>query len=255
MICLCKHKHLTLLAERRMSEKDLKGSLDSLTEGILYIVSTPIGNLEDITLRALRVLKEVDFVCAEDTRKTRILFNHYTIQTPLTSYFEHNEQLKTPGIIQALREGKKVAIVSEAGTPAISDPGYRLISQAIKESIPVIPIPGPSAAITALSISGLPVHRFAFEGFLPAKPGKRKNFIKKISSEDRTLIFYESPYRIIDTIRDLKEILGDRRAVLCREITKLYEEKLYGFLSTILDHIEKKKLKGEITIIVEGKRD
>jgi 16S rRNA (cytidine1402-2'-O)-methyltransferase len=223
--------------------------------GILYIVATPIGNLEDITLRALRILKEVDLVCSEDTRKTRILLNHYNIETPATSYFEHNELKKTPHIIQQLKSCKKIALVTDAGTPTISDPGYRLVSQAIKEEIPIIPIPGPSAAITTLSISGLPVHRFAFEGFLPSKSGKRINFLKKLCDEERTLIFYESPYRIIVTIRDLIEIFGERRAVFCREITKIHEEKIYGCLSSILEKIEKRPIKGEITLIVEGKKN
>jgi 16S rRNA (cytidine1402-2'-O)-methyltransferase len=222
--------------------------------GTLYVVSTPIGNLEDITLRALRILKESDLICAEDTRKTRILLNHYNITTPATSYFEHNEQLKTPQIIQQLKSGKKIALVTEAGTPTISDPGYRLVNQAIKEAIPIIPIPGPSAAIAALSISGLPVHRFAFEGFPPSKPGKRINFLKKLCLEERTLIFYESPRRISATVKDLIEIFGDRRAVLCREITKIHEEKIDGRLSSILQKIENKPIKGEITILVEGKK-
>jgi 16S rRNA (cytidine1402-2'-O)-methyltransferase len=222
--------------------------------GILYVVSTPIGNLEDITLRALRILKEVDLICAEDTRKTRILLNHYNIQTPLTSYFEHNEKRKTPGIIEALKSGKNLAIVSEAGTPAISDPGYRLITQALQQDISVVPVPGLSAAITALSISGLAVHRFVFEGFLPVKTGKRKNFLKKLTEEERTLIFYESPHRILATLRDLIEIMGDRKAVLCRELTKIHEEKIYGKLSLIFKTLEKRPIKGEITLLVEGEK-
>jgi len=222
--------------------------------GILYVVSTPIGNLEDITLRALRILKEVDLICAEDTRKTRILLNHYNIQTPLTSYFEHNEKRKTPVIIEALKLGKNIAIVSEAGTPAISDPGYRLITHALQQDISVIPVPGLSAAITALSISGLAVHRFVFEGFLPVKTGKKKNFLKKLADEERTLIFYESPHRILATLRDLIEIMGDRNAVLCRELTKIHEEKIYGKLSLIFKTLEKRPIKGEITLLVEGEK-
>jgi len=222
--------------------------------GILYVVSTPIGNLEDITLRALRVLREVDFICAEDTRKTRILLNHYNIQTPLTSYFEHNEKRKTPFIVEELKSGKNIAIVSEAGTPAISDPGYRLITHALQQDVTVIPIPGLSAAITALSISGLPVHRFVFEGFLPVKTGKRKNFLKKLVDEERTLIFYESPHRILATLRDLIEVMGNRKAVLCRELTKIHEEKIYGELSLIFTTLEKRPIKGEITLLLEGKK-
>ena len=164
-----------------------------MSTGTLYIVSTPIGNLEDITMRALRILSEVDLIAAEDTRKTSILLNHYTIKKPLTSYFEHNEQVKTGWLISQLKEGKNIALVSEAGTPTISDPGFRIVAAAIAESIPVVPLPGVCAAIAALSASGLAVHRFAFEGFLPPKSGKRKNLLKKIAGEERTLIFYESP--------------------------------------------------------------
>jgi 16S rRNA (cytidine1402-2'-O)-methyltransferase len=223
--------------------------------GALYIVSTLIGNLEDITLRALRILKEADLICAEDTRKTRILLNHFNINTPVPSYYEHNERSKTPHIIQKVKEGKKAAIVSEAGTPTISDPGYRFIISAIQEGIPVIPIPGPSAAISALTISGLPVHRFAFEGFLPAKPGKRRNFLHKLCNEERTLIFFESPHRIVKTLCDLIEILGgDRNAALCRELTKIHEEVIYNPLALLLKTIEMKPIKGEITLVVEGNK-
>jgi 16S rRNA (cytidine1402-2'-O)-methyltransferase len=232
-----------------------KNAKEKFDKGALYVISTPIGNLEDITLRALRILKEVDLICAEDTRKTRILLNHFNINTPLTSYYEHNEKSKTPHIIQKVKEGKKAAIVSEAGTPTISDPGYRIISSAIQEEIPVIPIPGPSAAITAISIAGLPVHRFAFEGFLPVKPGKRKNFLHKISNEERTLIFFESPHRIAKTVGDLIEIFGgDRNATMCRELTKIHEEMISCPLSLLLKTIEKKPIKGEITLVVEGKK-
>jgi 16S rRNA (cytidine1402-2'-O)-methyltransferase len=222
--------------------------------GVLYIVSTPIGNLEDITLRALRILNEVDLIAAEDTRRTKILLKHYNIKKPLTSYFEHNERIKTKSLIDSLKSGKKVALVSEAGTPTISDPGFCIVFEAINQSIPVITIPGVSAAIAALSVSGLPVHRFAFEGFLPAKSGKRKNLLKKISHEERTLIFYESPYRVVSSIEDMIEIFGDRRAMVAREITKLHEETIYGSLSTIFEGLEHRKVKGEITLIVEGNK-
>ena len=232
-----------------------KNAKEKTNTGELYVISTPIGNLEDITLRALRILKEVDLICAEDTRKTRILLNHFHINTPLTSYYEHNERSKTPHIIQKVKEGNKAAIVSEAGTPTISDPGYRIIVSAIQEGIPVVPIPGPSAAITAMSISGLPVHRFAFEGFLPVKPGKRKNFLHKLSNEERTLIFFESPHRIVKTLCDLIEIFGgDRNATICRELTKIHEERISGPLLLLFKAIEKKPIKGEITLVVEGKK-
>jgi 16S rRNA (cytidine1402-2'-O)-methyltransferase len=252
MLCLLKFENNE--QEINMSDLPIPDGAEKSTTGILYVVATPIGNLEDVTLRALRVLKEADLICAEDTRKTRILLNHYNIQTALTSYFEHNEKRKTPFIIEKLKSGKNIAIVSEAGTPAISDPGYRLITQALQHAISVIPIPGPSAVITAISISGLPLHRFAFEGFLPVKSGKKKNFLNKIREEERTLVFYESPHRIINTLRDLIEVMGDRNAVLCRELTKLHEEKIYGELSLILKNLEKRPIKGEITLLVEGKK-
>jgi 16S rRNA (cytidine1402-2'-O)-methyltransferase len=229
--------------------------LHATHQSILYIVATPIGNLEDITLRALRILKSVDLIAAEDTRKTRILLNHFKIQTPLTSCFEHNEQRKAPLLVHKLKAGQNIALVSESGTPTISDPGYRLIHLALKESVPVVPVPGPCAAIAALSISGLAVHRFAFEGFLPPKTGKRKNFLKKIKEDPRTLIFYESPHRILAMINDVIEIFGDRKAVLTRELTKIHEETFKGTLSEILTKLEAGTIKGEITIAVEGNMD
>ena len=223
-----------------------------MADGVLYIVSTPIGNLEDITLRAIRVLRQVDIIAAEDTRKTQILLRKYNIKSRLTSYFEHNEQFKTEELMKKLRSGAKVAVVSEAGTPSISDPGYRIVTAAVNESISVVSVPGVCASIAALSVSGLPVHRFAFEGFLPPKTGKRKNYLKKISREERTLIFYESPYRVIFTIGDMIEIFGNRQAMLAREMTKLFEENMRGTLSEILEKLGDRKVKGEITLVVEG---
>jgi 16S rRNA (cytidine1402-2'-O)-methyltransferase len=223
-----------------------------MTTGILYIVSTPIGNLEDISMRALRILGAVDLIAAEDTRKTSILLNHYTIKKPLTSYFEHNEQVKTDWLVGELKAGKNIALVSEAGTPTISDPGFRIVAAAIAESITVVPVPGACAAVAALSASGLPVHRFAFEGFLPPKPGKRKNLLKKIAGEERTLIFYESPYRIQSALADMIEVLGDRRAMVARELTKLHEELIYGTLSSIAERLGNTAIKGEFTLVVEG---
>jgi 16S rRNA (cytidine1402-2'-O)-methyltransferase len=227
--------------------------VNHMSQGVLYIVSTPIGNLEDITLRALRIFKEVDLIAAEDTRKTGILLRHYNIKKKMTSYFEHNEQYKVSGLISQLKSGKKIALVSSAGTPSISDPGFRLVRAALNESIPVVPVPGASSVITALSVSSLPVHRFAFEGFLPPKTGKRKNFLLKIADDDRTLIFFESPHRILATLKDMIEIFGDRRAMLARELTKLHEETMLEPLTTLYEQLEDRKIKGEITLVVEGK--
>lgn len=223
-----------------------------MESGILYVVATPIGNLEDITLRALRILSEVDIIAAEDTRTTGNLLRHYNIKKPLTSYFEHNEQFKTPALVRRMLEGNSVALVSEAGTPGISDPGYRIVTEALGHGIPVVPIPGPCAAVTALSIGGLPLHRFAFEGFLPPKSGKRKNFLKTLAAEERTLVFYESPHRIAGCLADMLEVFGDRAAVLSRELTKQHEEHLRGTLSAIAHKLKATPIRGEITLLVEG---
>jgi len=222
-------------------------------KGILYIVSTPIGNLEDITLRALRILKEVDLIAAEDTRHTGLLLKHYGIQKPLTSYFEGNELKKKEGILSRLNQGDRIALVSDAGTPGISDPGFRLIQIAIENQIPVIPIPGPSAVISALSIAGLPTDAFLFKGFFPHKSKKRRDLLIQLAEVRETLIFYESPHRIAETLQDIVEILGDREMVLTRELTKLYEEILRGKVSEIQKQIGERKLKGEITLVISGK--
>ena len=198
------------------------------TKGTLFIVSTPIGNMEDITLRALRVLKEVDLIAAEDTRRTGLLLRRFEIQTPLTSYFEGNELKKREFILSKLKEGKHIALVSDAGTPGISDPGFRLIQWVIESQIPIVPIPGPSAAITALSVSGLPTDAFLFKGFLPHKSKKRRDLLRQLEEVRETLIFYESPHRISETLKDILEILGDREIVLTRELTKVYEEIIKG---------------------------
>jgi 16S rRNA (cytidine1402-2'-O)-methyltransferase len=223
------------------------------TKGTLYIVSTPIGNREDITLRALRILKEVDLIAAEDTRHTSLLLKHFGIQTPLTSYFEGNELKKKEFILFKLRQGDQIALVSDAGTPGISDPGFRLIQTAIENQIPIVPIPGPSAAIAALSVSGLPTDAFLFKGFLPHKSKKRRDLLKQLEEGRETLIFYESPHRLLETINDILEILGDREMVLTRELTKIYEEVLRGKVSEVQDQIGEKKLKGEITLVISGK--
>jgi len=218
--------------------------------GVLYIVATPIGNLEDITLRALRILKEVHLIAAEDTRHARILLARYEIQTPLTSYHEHNERAKARPLVERLERGEPIALIADAGTPAISDPGYRLVAEAIRAGIRVIPIPGPSAL--ALSASGLPTDRFAFEGFLPAKKPQRKGKLKDLARDPRTLVFYEAPHRLKDSLVDMLEILGDRPIAIGREITKIHEEFLRGRVSEVLAQLADRDVKGEITLIVHG---
>jgi 16S rRNA (cytidine1402-2'-O)-methyltransferase len=220
--------------------------------GVLYVVATPIGNLEDITLRALRVLKEVNRIAAEDTRHTQTLLNHYGITTPLTSYHEHNERSKVRGLIERLARGENIALVSDAGTPAISDPGYRLVSAAIREKLSVVPIPGASAALAVLSASGLPSDRFAFEGFLPAARQERKNKLQALKGETRTMIFYEAPHRLKESLEDLLQIFGDREISIGREMSKLHEEFLRGAVSAVLLQLAERDVKGELTLIVHG---
>lgn len=215
----------------------------------LYVVATPIGNLEDITLRAIRTLKEVILIAAEDTRVTRKLLAHYDIQTPTTSYHEHNKLTKLDFILGQLKSGN-IALVSDAGMPGVSDPGFELISAVIRQNIPVIPIPGPSVTITALAISGLPVNNFHYLGFLPHKAGERRRVLKSIRPESNTLVFFESPHRVSESLKDLLEILGDRKAVICRELTKIHEEVFRGTLSQALVHFVSPK--GEFTMIIAG---
>ncbi|KAF0118107.1 MAG: 16S rRNA (cytidine1402-2'-O)-methyltransferase [bacterium] len=226
----------------------------STSKGTLYIVATPIGNLEDITLRALRTLKEVDLIAAEDTRRTRILLNHYSIKTPLTSYYEYNKLIKGKKLIDRLETGENIALVSDAGTPGISDPGYHLIKLALQGSISVIPVPGVSAIITALSVSGLPTDSFVFQGFLPNKITARKKLIEKMAEEKRTLVFYESSNRLRAALQDLLEICGDREIVVTRELTKVFEEVIRGKITHILNVLNGRQIKGEITLLVSGKR-
>jgi len=221
--------------------------------GVLYIVSTPIGNLEDITLRALRILKEISLIAAEDTRLTRKLLTHYNISTPTVSYYEHNRFTRIPKIIDHLNTGKDVAVVTDAGTPGISDPAYKLIRAAIESGNRIEAIPGPSASITALTASGLPTDRFIFEGFLPRKKG-RKAKLTRLSAIEATVIFYESPKRIVRTLKDILEFMGDRPAVIGRELTKLHEEMIRGNVSKLLSHFTQKTPRGEFVIMI-GKDD
>ncbi len=220
--------------------------------GILYICGTPIGNLEDITLRALKILKEVKLIAAEDTRHTKKLLNHYQINTKVTSYYEYNKFKKSTYLVEILKNGQDIALVSDAGMPGISDPGYVLVNLALKNNIKIIPIPGVSALITALVVSGLPTDKFVFEGFLPRRIKERKRYFKSIENEERTIIFYEAPHRLKRTLKDMLEIWGDRKIVIARELTKMYEEIIRGKLSRVLSEINTKDIKGEITLVVQG---
>lgn len=224
-------------------------------KGTLYIVSTPIGNLEDITLRALRILKEVDVIAAEDTRHSLKLLSHYGISKPMISYWGEREKVKSEEILERLHSGQSVALISDAGTPGISDPGAVLIKKAIVENIQVVSIPGPSALIAALSLSGLPTEEFTFIGFLPPKKSQRQKVLKDLSLEPRTLIFYEAPHRILETLTDMEKIFIERRAALAKEITKIHEEVLRGSLSEILSKLEKTTIAGEYVIAVEGRTE
>ena len=221
-------------------------------KGTLYLVSTPIGNLEDITLRAIRTLKEVDLIAAEDTRHTLKLLNHLEISKPLTSFFKHNEARKGEYIINKLLSGENVALVSDAGTPGISDPGEELVLLAIKSEITICPIPGPVAAIAGLIISGLPTERFIFEGFLPMNKRTRKERLEALTEEPRTMVFYEAPHKLACTLKDMLQAFGNRKIVLAREITKLFEEAIRVNLEEAVKIYEDKNPKGEFVIVVEG---
>ena len=222
--------------------------------GTLYIVGTPIGNLEDVTLRALRILAEVDLIAAEDTRRTRKLLAHYEIETPLTSYHEHNKLTKLDELVSTLQQ-KDVALVSEAGMPGLSGPGYELIQAAIARGIPVVPVPGPSALITALVISGLPTDSFLYLGFLPRRQKERRQLLASLVRERHTLVAFEAPHRLLASLADLKAVLGDRRIALARELTKLYEEVWRGSISQALAHFEENPPRGEFTLVIEGARE
>ena len=218
--------------------------------GKIYLVATPIGNLEDITLRAIRILKEVDIIAAEDTRNTLKLLNHYEISKPLVSYHRHNEEVKVDNLINKLKDGQNIAIVSDAGTPGISDPGEVVVKEAIKNNIDVVPIPGACAAINALICSGLDTKEFSFMGFLPLNKKLRKEKLNEIKKETKTLIIYEAPHKLKNTLQDLKEIVEDRKIVLARELTKIHEEYIRGNIDEIIQKSE--NLKGEMIILIEG---
>ena len=220
----------------------------------MYIISTPIGNLEDITLRALRFLKSVDLIAAEDTRHTKILLMKYDIPTILTSYHDHNKEEKAPILVQRLKEGQNIALVCDAGTPGISDPGFYLIRCCAKEGIPIIPVPGPTAAMAALVVSGLPTDSFLFVGFLPKKHVARLKRLALLKDTPATLILYESPYRLVKTLQDCLEALGNRQAVIAREMTKVFEEVTRGSLEELAARLQDKSPRGEITLVIEGQR-
>jgi 16S rRNA (cytidine1402-2'-O)-methyltransferase len=226
---------------------------DEPTGGILYVVATPIGNLDDISNRALTILQNVDLILCEDTRRTRKLLSRYGIEARTMSFHEHNEAQKTPAIVEKLDAGAKIALVSDAGTPTISDPGYRLISALSETEIPSIPIPGPSAVTALLSVAGLPTDRFVFEGFLPVKAGKRRRRLEELANDPRTIVLFESPFRIARTLNECNDIFGDRRCCLGRELTKQFEEIRRGTLSELAAWAGSRKLKGEIVLAIEGR--
>lgn len=218
----------------------------------LYVVATPIGNLEDITLRALRTLREVKLIAAEDTRKTKRLLATYDIRTRTTSYHEHNKRIKLEHILGCLENGD-VALVSEAGMPGISDPGYELIVAASQRNIPVVPIPGASVVISAIAISGLPAERFTYLGFLPSKAGGRRRMLESVANEPGTIIVLESPHRLLESMKDILAVLGDRRVAVCRELTKIHEEVFRGTVSQAMEHFVEPR--GEFTLVIDGKRE
>jgi 16S rRNA (cytidine1402-2'-O)-methyltransferase len=218
--------------------------------GCLYLVGTPIGNLEDITLRALRILKEVDQIACEDTRHTQKLLNHYEIRKSLISYHEHNEMTRAPELLISLEQGAKIALVSDAGMPLVSDPGHRLVTLCLRHHVPVVPVPGPSALLASLAASGLPNEEFLFVGFLPARTGERRRALERLRIEDRTIILYEAPHRITECVADAREVLGNRTACIAREVTKLHEEFRRGKLSELFASLKDRPAKGEITLLI-----
>jgi 16S rRNA (cytidine1402-2'-O)-methyltransferase len=221
-----------------------------MTTATLYIIATPIGNLEDMTYRAVRILGEVDLIAAEDTRHSLKLLNHYGISKPLTSYFDHNQQFKGERILNALRRGKSVALISDAGTPCISDPGFQLVRDAVAEHIPVVPVPGSCAAIAALSASGLPTDNFTFAGFPPSRQGKRRTFLSDMSALPGTLVLYEAPHRLVGTLSDILEVLGERQVIVARELTKIFEEFIRGTASEVIEAVSQDIVRGEVVILI-----
>ncbi len=220
--------------------------------GTLYLVGTPIGNLEDITLRAVRTLKEADLIACEDTRHTQVLLDHYEIGTRTISYHQHNELTRAPELILRLEQGESIALVSDAGMPGVSDPGHRLIALCVRHGIEVVPVPGASAFLVWRGASGLRGHPFGFHGFLPSKKGQRRRELELVKTAEKTLVFYEAPHRIVDTLEDVAEVMGDRHVVVAREVTKLHEEFLRGRCNEVLDELRRRdKVKGEITLIID----
>jgi 16S rRNA (cytidine1402-2'-O)-methyltransferase len=239
----------------QISDESVVG--EAVAAGTLYLVGTPIGNLEDITLRALQTLREVDLIACEDTRQTSKLLNHYKIEKPTVSYHEHNELTRATELVVRLEDGSNLALVTDAGTPGVSDPGYRLVALAVRHHIRVVPIPGASAFLSALVASGLPTDSFRFSGFLPAKAGARRTALEAIRNSPRTQIFYEAPHRIVEALRDIVEVLGpERHVVIAREVTKLHEEFLRGRADTLLERLQQRgEIKGEITLLIGKAED
>ena len=223
-----------------------------MTTGTLYVVATPIGNLEDLSIRAARILREVDVIACEDTRHTRLLLQRYGITTPMVSYHEHNEPARAQELLRRLEAGESAALVSDAGTPVLSDPGFSLVRQAIAGGIPVVPLPGPSAITAALSVAGLPTDRFVFLGFLPRKAGERRRALEEVASIPWTLVLFETPHRIAQALRDLHTILGDRQVAVMRELTKKFEEVVRGTVSQVADRMQQTPPRGELTLVVAG---
>ena len=221
--------------------------------GMLYLCATPIGNLEDITIRVLRVLKEVDLIAAEDTRNSLKLLNHFEIKTPMTSYHEHNKYAKSGQLVEKLQEGKNIALITDAGTPAVSDPGEELVRRCHEAGIPVTSVPGPAACITALTVSGLSTGRFCFEAFLPAEKKERQSILEELVNETRTILIYEAPHRLVRTLEALYEALGERRITICRELTKKHETVYLTTFRDALEHYRKTEPKGECVIVIEGR--